>query len=192
MRDARDETRALIEFECPCEPELHEVGGNREGDRSKVRRLPFKHDARGCPERVAWVTVIRRDVPYIADLRRPTQGALDLAEHPAPEVSARLIEDGDPSMPSATEKFVAKADRHGWHVLVHYARGTPLNMRKPRPVDSYRVTARSDDDGSAVVALWVDGRFNVAYGVDGKAPVKLSAAQASAWLTGARPEKEGE
>jgi hypothetical protein len=93
----------------------------------------------------------------------------------------------DPPMPLAAVRFMAKANKHGWSVVVHYARGTRVG-RKLKVVDSHRVTVRSPDDGSAVVALWVDGSFDLAYGVEDRKARKLSAAQAGAWLTGGRPD----
>lgn len=164
------ETRVLFDWECP-----HPLGV---GDRTDP----------SCPDRWCVVEIRRVDVSHRPELRRPVQGALDIPGHPAPEVVARPLEDGDPAPPSAAGKFEAKARKHGWHILWHYARGTPLNLRKPRVVDSYRITAQSPDDGSAVVALWVDGKFDVAYGVDKGKARKLSAAQAGAWLTGGRPD----
>lgn len=178
----------LFEFECPCPPERGETEST-DGGRERRRTAEFKHDARRCPERFCTVLVIRRDIPYVPDLgRRPAQGALDLGEHPAPEVRARLMDlVHDPAMPLAAVRFMAKAGKHGWSVVVHYARGTRVG-RKLRVVDSHRVTAQSPDDGSAVVALWVDAKFDLAYGVENRKARKLSAVEAGAWLTGERPD----
>lgn len=188
MSNTEDVTRVLFEWDCPCPLERDEMESN-DGGRERRRSAEFKHDARRCPERFCTVQVIRLDIPYVPDLgRKPAQGALDLGEHPAPEVRARLMDLlNDPPMPLAAVRFMAKANKHGWRVTVYYARGTRVG-RKLKVVDSYRVTCISPDDGTAVLAVWVDARFDMAYGVEFRKAKRLSAADASAWLTGGRPD----
>lgn len=83
---------------------------------------------------------------------------------PAPEVACRLAEPGE--IPRGAAAVLAVAEAAGWTVEPTYARGTSVagpnsKPRHGRVVDSIALRMRRGLDRA--VAVWVDGRFDLAY-----------------------------
>lgn len=87
----------------------------------------------------------------------------DRVPYPAPEVGARVALDGEVSRGALSVWVTAK--RAGWVVVATYARGWLSHASTGAPlrvVDSLALRMRHPD-GRRAVAVWHDGRFDLAY-----------------------------
>lgn len=87
----------------------------------------------------------------------------DRVEYPAPEVGARLA--GAQEVPRGALSVKLAAERAGWVVVCTYARGWLSHATSGAPlrvVDSLALRMRHPD-GRRAVAVWHDGRFDLAY-----------------------------
>lgn len=101
--------------------------------------------------------------------------------HPPPEVHARLANAAE--IPRAAARVQRLAQGAGWTVVATYARGTRPG-RNPRVVDS--VALRMSRSQERAVAVWLDGKFDLAFTWGGAPLQRISSKQLSAALEPAR------
>ena len=81
--------------------------------------------------------------------------------HPEPEVRCRLATDAE--VPRTAKALRDKATAAGWEVVATYSRGNQLyaNGKPGGVVDCLALRMRRGDERA--VAVWVDGKFDVAH-----------------------------
>lgn len=115
----------------------------------------------------------------LRDGQRPDPGQSEAKTHPEPEVPARLAEPHEVPRGAAIVQRLAEAA--GWIVVPTYARGTvAIGVRTPRVIDSLALRMRRDR--RAVVAVWEDGQFALAYVWGAAPPKKVSNAELRAHI----------
>lgn len=81
--------------------------------------------------------------------------------HPAPLVAARPAEPDE--IPRTARTLMTKATAAGWAARATYARGTALGRDADKVVESVVVRLEHAQAGARVVAVWVEGKFDVAF-----------------------------
>jgi len=118
-----------------------------------------------------------------AALRDREMARLGMGDWPAPEVPARLAEDGE--VPPGARRLAALARSSGWRVVATYARGT-YPGRPPRVVESIALRMWLAEPARRAVAVWHGTRFNFATMWGADCPVRsLNVTQLRAELAGA-------